>query len=359
MGCHQSKIIKIPQNEIFHKEPEPARLHADSGYRNADPAKLQPLNATPQLQQLDIIKATTSSNIDHLQAKVWNPNNPASWEPEMRGYHSVEGSNYPLPSDEIEQHRLETQHYILRAIYQGDIVCPQTKDLIQKAGAKVLDVGCAKGFWLESVRKDYPLAEYHGVDIAETLATETTEYGKINIKFGNVLERLPYDDSTFDYTHQRLIVLGMPKDRFPDALRELIRVTKPGGWIEVVEADAVIYKAGPYSKKFSNALLGAMHARGLDCYAATNLEWYAKEVAANISNQGIKTVHAFHNDNTQLGTLSAKNGKTAFFGMEDWMHKSIGCTREEYRELVENCVAEWAEYKSFWQGCALYFQVKK
>ncbi|KAJ3094648.1 hypothetical protein HK100_006070, partial [Physocladia obscura] len=159
------------------------------------------------------------AKIDTRQAKVWNPNSVDSWEPDMRGYHSVEDSDYPLPSDEIEQNRLETQHYILRARFGGydcafmeklinnianfhlwrDIVYPEAKELVKLDGTKVLDVGCAKGFWLESVRKENPFGEYHGVDIAENLATEVTGYGNIQIRFGNVLETLPYEDNTFDY----------------------------------------------------------------------------------------------------------------------------------------------------------------
>ncbi|KAJ3130770.1 hypothetical protein HK100_007517 [Physocladia obscura] len=200
-----------------------------------------------------------AAKIDKLESKVWNPNSPDSWEADMRGYHAV----------------------------KDNIVCPEAKELVKLNGTRVLDVGCAKGFWLEN------------------------------------------EDDTFDYVHQRMLVLGMPKDRFPDALNELIRVTKPGGWIELVEADIMIYHAGPYAQKFSAALLGAMQARGLNCYAATNLEWYPI------------------NEESPLGRLCGRNGKAGFLAMEDWMHKSMGITREEYRKLLGNCFNEVIEYQSF------------
>ncbi|KAJ3118152.1 hypothetical protein HK100_000667, partial [Physocladia obscura] len=242
-----------------------------------------------------------------------------------------------------------------------DIVCPDAKELVKQDGVKVLDVGCAKGFWLESVRMANPFGEYHGVDIAENLASEPEKSGQnnITIKFGNVLERLPYEDNAFDYVHQRLLVLGMPKERFPDALRELIRVTKPGGWIELVESDMMLYDSGPYSKIFRAAFLDALQARGLDCYAATNLEYYASQVAANVSNQGVTTVILPTHEDTPLGRLSERNGKIGLLGLEDWLHKSMNITREEYRELIENCFTEFLEYNSYGLARALYFQVVK
>ncbi|KAJ3123073.1 hypothetical protein HK100_011732 [Physocladia obscura] len=300
-----------------------------------------------------------AARIDKLQAKVWNPNSPDAWETDIREYHSVEASAYALPSDEIEQNRLETQHYILQAIFHGDIVCPNAKELVALASSKVLDVGCAKGFWLQSVRKEYPLSEYHGVDLMiskDTSATNISDENNVFLKFGNVLEGLPYDDNTFDFVHQRFLTLGMPKDKFSESLQELVRVTKAGGWIEVIEGDLMVYKAGPYSKQLSQALIGAMQARGLDCYAATNLEWHARKLTEHISNAEFKTIHTPYNDDSPVGKLNGPNGKAAFLALEDWMHKSMGVTREEYRELVENCVTEWAEFNSFAQIRAFYFQ---
>ncbi|KAJ3123477.1 hypothetical protein HK100_011590 [Physocladia obscura] len=291
MSHHQSAILK----NLSHVESESANI---PDHRNANSNQV----------------SFADGRINKLQAKVWNPNNPESWESDLRGYHSVESSDYALPSDEIEQNRLEIQHYILRAYFHGDVVCPEANELIKNDGVQVLDVGCAKGFWLESLRKENPFSEYHGVDIAENLISA---YGNISIKFGNILERLPYDDNTFDYVHERYLVLGIPKDKFPDAIRELIRVTKPGGWIELVETDVVIYNAGPHSKLLSKAMLDAMHARGLDCYGATNLEWNANSVSANVLNQGIKTIHGPYNNDTPLGKHCARDCKSVFRGVEN------------------------------------------
>ncbi|KAJ3097651.1 hypothetical protein HK100_005293 [Physocladia obscura] len=334
MGPHQSKTIKKQLLEPILPSAKQDGLVKDD----------LSVISKPSLSS----GAPPRASINTVQAKVWNPNNPESWDVEMREYHSLEDSQYALPSDEIEQSRLEVQHFVFRVGFKGDVICPAAKELVKQPGIKVLDVGCAKGFWLESVRKENPLAEYYGVDIAQTLVSESQG---IKIQFGNVLEGLPC---------MRFLVLGMPKDRYADALKELVRVAKPGGWIEIVEADVVVYKSGPHSKAWGQAMFSAMAARGLDCYAATNLEWHARNVSQHISHQDTRTLHfRSRDDNTALGKMTGENNKTGILALEDWMHKAMGITREEYRELADSCFEEWAEYKSFGQARALYFQVKK
>ncbi|KAJ3100514.1 hypothetical protein HK100_004696 [Physocladia obscura] len=282
--------------------------------------------------------------VNALHAKQWNPTNPDSWDSDMREYHAVANSDYVLPSDHIEQNRLEMQHYIFRAAFGGDIICPSAKYLAGVAGAKILDVGCANGVWLQCIKKANPLADCHGVDIAETLISEAS---------------VNNENSTFDYVHQRLLVLGMPRDKFVGVLEELIRVTKPGGWIELVEANMVYYSPGPYTKILGTSIFDAINKRGLDCYAATNLPWYVAQVKNNVETQDMKTLQMPVCWGSEIGKLNGTNLKTVILAAEDWMHTAMGVSREDYRQLVQNCYDEWAENKTFYQARALYFQVKK
>ena len=56
-----------------------------------------------------------------------------------------------------------------------------------------------------------------------------------NIKFveGNVLDGLPFKDSTFDYVFMRHLCYGFTDQDWKNVIDEIIRITKPGGWIEV------------------------------------------------------------------------------------------------------------------------------
>jgi len=52
----------------------------------------------------------------------------------------------------------------------------------------------------------------------------------------NLLEPLPFPDEQFDYVHMRLVYSAVPAAQWPGVVRELVRVTAAGGWVELVEA---------------------------------------------------------------------------------------------------------------------------
>ncbi|KAJ3106365.1 hypothetical protein HK100_003738 [Physocladia obscura] len=347
MGHQQSQIIT---DKSVEDDQNPRSSGAEAGYT--------PKSSESKTDEKSKKYELAVSN-NTAAAKTWNPDDPKSWEPEMREYNSLPNGDYLLPSDTAERDRLEIQSYILRAAFRGDIVCPAVKELANTPGYKILDVGCANGFWLKCVKKDNPVVECHGVDILNTLIEEACETDGVIMQFGNVLETLPYEDNTFDFVHQRLVFGGVPRVKYPDALKELIRVTKPGGWIELVEGDGLIYNPGPYSKTFSTALSEGFHRLGRDCYAATNLPWYVKQVSKNAENEQNIMLHLSTGWGSKVGVLLGADVKAVYLGMEESMHKAMGFSREQYRDLVHACYVEWAEYKSFVQIRALYFQVKK
>ncbi|KAJ3110460.1 hypothetical protein HK100_003027 [Physocladia obscura] len=190
MGSHQSTIAKPTRSVI-----PPAQTHLKSsttqGKTDLDSPSVSILQSPKSKTNSSKKYVLKAAHVNSLVAKTWNPNDPASWEPEMREYHELPNSDYMLPSDAQEQDRLELQHYIYRAAYQGDIICPAVKDLVKFPGYKLLDVGCAKGFWLKCIQKDNPKAKCYGVDISKTLVEQSSEQEEITLQFGNVLETLP------------------------------------------------------------------------------------------------------------------------------------------------------------------------
>jgi SAM-dependent methyltransferase len=80
---------------------------------------------------------------------------------------------------------------------------------------------------------------------------------------GNVLEGLPFNDTSYDYVHQRMLVGALPRDRWPGVIQELLRVTRPGGWIELVEAGEA-RGGGPALELLNEWGLSAAANRGID-----------------------------------------------------------------------------------------------
>jgi SAM-dependent methyltransferase len=80
----------------------------------------------------------------------------------------------------------------------------------------------------------------------------------------NVLEGLPFPDGQFTSTHQRLLVAAIPARSWPAVVQELVRVTQPGGWIELLELSDVIQPAGPATRRLFDWLTAISRSLGFE-----------------------------------------------------------------------------------------------
>lgn len=100
---------------------------------------------------------------------------------------------------------------------------------------RILDVGCGKGRYLRNLLEDRPNDHLYGVDISKSVIEEKTEQ-KIHWQEGS-LTNIPFGDAFFDVVYaceslEHAIDIEC-------AVREMARVTKPGGRIVVIDKNAV------------------------------------------------------------------------------------------------------------------------
>ncbi|KAJ1565241.1 hypothetical protein HK096_003852, partial [Nowakowskiella sp. JEL0078] len=110
-----------------------------------------------------------SLDINEQAAELWQPQHYHLMRPDarldnLRRFHSVEDSLYPLPADIQEQDRLEIQHVIVTHCFGGLFRMP-IKDILSQPGSKVLDVGCGPGSWSRDVATEYPNCEVHAITL--------------------------------------------------------------------------------------------------------------------------------------------------------------------------------------------------
>lgn len=89
-------------------------------------------------------------------------------------------------------------------------------------------------FLQKDMMNDYPNCRYQGCDMVDVINRKTMPE-QLRFSTGNVVEGLPYADNTFDFVHMRLFVLALRSDEWPKAIKEILRVTKPGGIVQVLE----------------------------------------------------------------------------------------------------------------------------
>lgn len=92
-----------------------------------------------------------------------------------------------------------------------------------KAGDRILDVGCGKGFLMFDWGKVVPGVEVWGIDISEYAVQNAKEEVRDRIRVGNATE-LPWPDKHFDLVYSLNTLHNLHNYELEKALREIERV---------------------------------------------------------------------------------------------------------------------------------------
>jgi SAM-dependent methyltransferase len=162
---------------------------------------------------------------------------------------------YLLPRHPAEIDRLDVQHHALRKQRGGNYAAPVGRP------ALILDVGTGSGQWAYELCQEFPEALVIGLDLMPSKPGAPANYRGVR---ANVLQGLPFTDDRFDFVHQRLMFSGVPVKSWPALVRELVRIVRPGGWVELVEGATEFLPATPAMEQLTERLRRLNRARGLD-----------------------------------------------------------------------------------------------
>jgi SAM-dependent methyltransferase len=163
---------------------------------------------------------------------------------------------YLLPHQPSEIDRLDVQHYALLATLGRNFLAPVEDP------ARILDVGAGTGQWGFEVCRQFPRALVVGIDLEPGKPKRPANY---RIVRANVLRPLPFRSGKFDFVHQRFMAISaIPRTAWPLVLAELVRMTAPGGWIELAEAVNEVVPAGPATGRLFELVRRVSRTIGID-----------------------------------------------------------------------------------------------
>ena len=133
------------------------------------------------------------------------------------------------------------------------------EDLALQGDEKILDLGCGSGILLIEAAKRLPQGKAHGIDLWQTKDQSGNRMEKtlskaeaegvthrIEIETGDI-RSLPYPDGTFDAVVSSLVIHNIRDEQGREqALKEMLRVLKPGGRFALVDLH--------YGKKYASFL---------------------------------------------------------------------------------------------------------
>lgn len=208
---------------------------------------------------------------------------------EVGGRRHLADAPYVLPRDDQEINRLDFQHYMLRYALRGNFAAPVGTP------ASILDVGSGTGRWAMEMAAYFPDTNVVATDIVTPPEEASAAPGfglekrPENYTFvpGNVLNGLSFADGSFDFVHMRLLIFAIPQEAWPKVVAELVRVTRPGGWIELVETGPQ-QNGGPAMDLLVQWITEASQRRGVNPLIGPRVsEFLSGAGAANVNKRDI------------------------------------------------------------------------
>jgi hypothetical protein len=154
-----------------------------------------------------------------------------------------------------------------------------------------------------------------------------------------VLEGLPFPDAAFDFVHQRLLFLAIPAARWPFVMQELVRVTRPGGWVELVETTAP-RDGGPAVDLLFTWGAELVARRGVDTTLGTKIGSMLQQASGltNVTANEIAVPFGAHGG--RVGTMLATDLLTAVKGVGGLVVAQDLATQAQFDETLAAAQAD-------------------
>jgi SAM-dependent methyltransferase len=243
-----------------------------------------------------------------------------------------------LPRHPGEIDRLDVQHYAFRAGLQGNYVAPIV------APARVLDVGSGTGQWCYDLCDEFPAALVVGLDIEPGKPRWPANYGFVR---GNALDGLPFADDSFDFVHQRWMRVSIPVADWPGVVRQMVRVTRAGGFVELAEFRHLMEPAGPATARLFELLHLLAARRGLDGTGVVprSLTHYLRQAGATDVDAHVVAVPIGVWGGT-IGSMMATDLRAMFERLCDPFTRALGLAPGECDELLSSALQECESYRT-------------
>lgn len=256
---------------------------------------------------------------------------------------------YLLPKDVLETQRLDFQFYLIRSILHGNHASPLRGDL-----TSILDVGCGTGRWVMEMARTFPGAQVVGLDIEPPQSGQVLAPNTCFVQ-ANLLDGLPFADRSFDFTHQRLLVLAIPAAHWPAVVGELVRVTRPGGWVELLEGGDIFLNAGPATQRFLAWWREASRARGFDTSLMERLGRLLLD--AHVRDVQVRTLQVpVGKWGGHTGALLEKNILAGFPALKPLLCAQLSLSPQEFDATLTELAREGDRYQTSYHYYLAYGQ---
>lgn len=163
----------------------------------------------------------------------------------------------------------QDQHHLVKAIWGRNFSSP-VHEKLKRGNFKVLDIGCGSGTWACDLSSDYQSSNFIGIDHLKLFPDSKPN----NVEFmtHKCHSSFPFEDDTFDFVHLRFRTICYTIERWENfVIKELVRILKPGGYLEIYDAELNCNNMSPRLSKIFNIVHSEFYSRDLDPLMIRNL----------------------------------------------------------------------------------------
>lgn len=243
-----------------------------------------------------------------------------------------------------ELNRLTIQDRMVTTAMGG--VLPEQPD--PTVFSRVLDVACGTGGWLIEVAQTYPQMSLAGIDIsrqmikyAQTQAEDHQVDDRIEFHVMDALGTLDFPTASFDLVNLRFGMSFLRTWDWSTTLRELLRVTRPGGVVRLTEGEATAQSSPAHMRLCKEILCALFRASHLFEQESTGL---INHLPRLLDQSGCKAVQTKtdaieYRAGTAEGEAFYKDTKLAFQTLHPFI-KKWGDPTQDYRAIYRQALDE-------------------
>ncbi|KAH6663497.1 S-adenosyl-L-methionine-dependent methyltransferase [Halenospora varia] len=142
--------------------------------------------------------------------------------------YSIENLVYFVPVDDDEIERLLAMHNVLTRVFDNRLIFPPLP-----RPRRILDCGHGSASWAIEVAAEHPRCEVIGLDINPWQPAEVPN--NLYLQVDDLNSSLTFPSHNFDLVHSQMVANGIHINRWTHYIRDMFRVTRPGGWCQMVE----------------------------------------------------------------------------------------------------------------------------
>ncbi|KAG0230043.1 hypothetical protein BGW41_002631 [Actinomortierella wolfii] len=196
---------------------------------------------------------------------------------------------------------------------------------------------------------EFEKASVVGLDMCQVFPTSIIPPNCQFVQHNLVEGPLPFEDNTFDFVFQRLLLGGLRPEDWKHVVRELGRVTKPGGWIELIEVDGSGGNNGPKTTEVWGWIRQAFATQGIDVYIGRQqgLKRLLEEEAhlPVVHHETLQLKTGEHGG--KIGELLKENEIAFWRAMTPLVGQRLQLSPKDIEQHIVEAEQEIEEYKSY------------